>query len=88
MREIMHQKPVRDPFLILVNNPKQPVHARNCLKLRYFEEDYQKALKKLTLFFLSNPISFNEQVMKNKRGLKLVTSHRSRYKTSSDKFLD
>ena len=25
------------------------------------KEDYQKALKKLTLFFLSNPVSFNEQ---------------------------
>ena len=26
------------------------------------KEDYQKALKKLTLFFLSNPVSFNEQI--------------------------
>ena len=25
------------------------------------KEDYQKALKKLTLFSLSNPVSFNEQ---------------------------
>ena len=25
------------------------------------KEDYQKALKKLTLFFLSNPVPFNEQ---------------------------
>ena len=30
--EIMHQKPVQDPFLILVNNPKQLFHARNCFK--------------------------------------------------------
>ena len=30
--EIMHQKPVRDPFLILVNNQKQPFHAKNCFK--------------------------------------------------------
>ena len=26
--EIMHRKPVQDPILILVNNPKQPFHAR------------------------------------------------------------
>ena len=25
------------------------------------KEDYQKAFKKLTLFFLSNPVPFNEQ---------------------------
>ena len=30
--DIMHQKPVQDPYLILVNNPKQPLHARNCFK--------------------------------------------------------
>ena len=30
--EIMHRKPVRDPFLILVNNSKQRLHARNCFK--------------------------------------------------------
>ena len=29
----VYQKLVLDPFLILVNNPKQPLHARN-----YFED--------------------------------------------------
>ena len=55
-KENVHQKLVPDPFLIFVNNPKQLLHARN-----YFEnkEYYQKALKKLTLFFLSNPVPFN-----------------------------
>ena len=53
------------------------------------KEDYQKVFKKLTLFFLSNPISFNEQDHeKQKKNLKLVISHLSGYKTSSDKFLD
>ena len=33
--ENVHQKPVPDPFLILVNNRKQPLDARNYL--RYFE---------------------------------------------------
>ena len=31
------------------------------LKIDTFKEYYQKALKKLTLFFFSNTISFNEQ---------------------------
>ena len=42
----VQQKLVPDPFLNLVNNPKQ---------------DYQKALKKFTLFFLSNTVPFNGQ---------------------------
>ena len=29
--EKMHQKLAPDPFLILLNNPKQPLHARNSL---------------------------------------------------------
>ena len=31
------------------------------LKIRYFEEDYQKASKKLALFFLLSPVPFNGQ---------------------------
>ena len=27
--ENVHQKQATDPFLILLNNPKQPLHARN-----------------------------------------------------------
>ena len=34
--ENVYQKLVPDPFLILVNNPKQPLHARNCLKNKMF----------------------------------------------------
>ena len=41
----MHQKLTPDPFLILLNNPKQPVHARNSFKSKILKEDYQKALK-------------------------------------------
>ena len=48
----MHQKLVPDPFLILVNNPKQALHARN-----FF--DYQKAFKKSTLFFHLNSAPLN-----------------------------
>ena len=32
------------------------------------KEDYQKALKKLTLFFLSNPVPFNGQIYQKQKG--------------------
>ena len=53
----------------------------------YFEGGLSKSHKKLT-FLLLKPIPFNEQNYKNKRDLKLVTSHSPGYKTSSEKFLD
>ena len=34
--ENMHQKLVPDPIFILVNNPKQPLHARNSFKNKIF----------------------------------------------------
>ena len=60
----MYQKLVRDPFLILVNNPKQPLHARNSFE----NKDYQKPLKKSTLFFLLNPVPFNVQSYQKQKG--------------------
>ena len=38
------------------------------LKIRYFEEDYQKALKKLISFFLLNPVPFNGQSYLKEKG--------------------
>ena len=38
------------------------------LEISISKEDYQKAFKKLTLFFLSNPVPFNEQSYKKLRG--------------------
>ena len=38
------------------------------LKIRYFEGDYQKPLKKSTLFFLPNPVPFNAQSYKKQKG--------------------
>ena len=32
------------------------------------KEDYQKALKKATFFFLSNPVPFNRQIYQKQRG--------------------
>ena len=57
------------------------------LKLDVLKQDYQKALKRVTLFFLLNPVPFNRQNYQNKRGLELVTSRYSGYETSSEKFL-
>ena len=40
--------------------------------------DYQKVLKKLTLFFLLNPVPFNEQSYQKQKGP--GTSHQSLFK--------
>ena len=65
--ENVHQRLVPDLFILLVKNPKQPLHARNSFK-RYFEKGFQKALKKLTLFFLTNPVPFNGQIYQKQKG--------------------
>ena len=58
--ENIHQKLVPGPFLILVNNPKQPLHARSSFKNKIF---WNRIIKKpsKTLFFLSNQFPFNGQ---------------------------
>ena len=38
------------------------------LKQDILKEDYQKALKKLNLFFLSNPVPFNGQTYQKQKG--------------------
>ena len=64
----MQAKLVPDLFIILVNNTKQPLHVRNYLKVRYLNEDYQKALKKATSFFLSKAVPFNRQSYQKQKG--------------------
>ena len=44
------------------------------------KEDYQKAFKKLTLFFLSDPVSFNGQNYQKRKGSGTSDSHFSGYK--------
>ena len=44
--ENMYQMLVPDPFF-LVNNPKQPLHARTILRIKYFERELPKAFKKV-----------------------------------------
>ena len=56
----MHQKLVPNPFLTLWYKLKQPLQARNSFKSMYFERGLSKTL-------LMN------KVIKNRRGLELVT---------------
>ena len=63
---------IPDPCFILVNNPKQPLHARNYFKNKIFWKRIIKkliiTLKKLTLVFLSNPAPFNRQSYEKQKG--------------------
>ena len=44
------------------------MHAKNSLKIRYFERGLSKSLKKLTLFFVLNPVPFKGQVYQKQKG--------------------
>ena len=50
-------KLIPDPFLILVNNPKQPLHARNSFTNRIFWKRIIQKFKKVNFTFLSNRMS-------------------------------
>ena len=39
----MHQKLIPDPILILFKSPKQPLHARILLQIKYFERELSKS---------------------------------------------
>ena len=58
------------------------------LKTRYFERRLSKSLKKANfIFFFQSQSLFVDKIMKNKRGMEIVTNHSTGYKTSSKKFL-
>ena len=44
------------------------MHAKNYFKSKILKEDYQKALKKVTSFFLWNPVPFNRQNYQKQKG--------------------
>ena len=48
-------------FFILVNNPKQPLHARNYFKNKILWKRLSECLKKLNFFSLTNPVPFDGQ---------------------------
>ena len=75
----MQQKLVPDLFIISANNPKQS-------KVRYFERVLSKSLKKSNFIFFRTQSFLIDKIIKNKRGLELITSHYSGYETSSEKF--
>ena len=65
----MQKKLVPDLFIILVNNPKQPVHARTYFKGKIFRKRIiKKSLKKVTFFLLLSPVPFNRQNYQKEKG--------------------
>ena len=55
------------PFIILINNLKQPLHARNCFKVRYFERRLSKSLEKGNfIFFGTQSLSIDKIFQKQK----------------------
>ena len=78
--ENMHQKLVLDSFLILANNPKQPLHARNSFKNKYlckpshditnysasiYPFESRKCEKVQEIEYLSNEKSFLDVIKKH-----------------------
>ena len=58
----VHQNLVPNPYHILVNNLKQPLHARNFFKRKIFRKTIiRKLSKRLSLFFLLNQVLFSGQ---------------------------
>ena len=62
-------KLVPDSILILVSNPKQPLHAKNSFKkIKYFERRLSKSLTTVNLTFFLNPVPFSgKSYQKQKR---------------------
>ena len=74
---------VSDPFLILINSPKQSMHVRNYFENKIF---WKKPLKNQLHFFLCIQSLFIDKIIKNKRGLELVTSLSLGCKTCLENF--
>ena len=54
----VHQKLAPDPFLILLNSQKKPLHTRNSFKNKCFERGLSKTLKKVKFIFSFDPRPF------------------------------
>ena len=84
----MHQKLAPDPFLILVHNPKQPLHARNSFENNIiWKRIIKKPLKSQLYFSFRTQSLLMCKVIKNKRALELVTSRSSGFSACSEKFI-
>ena len=64
-----------------------PLFFSLAVKIRYFEKGLSKSLKKVNFIFSFEPSPF-EWTKLSKKGLELVTSCSSGYKTISEQFLD
>ena len=58
MQKMCTPKASPRPLFILLNNPKQPLHARNFFKISYFERGLSKSLKKVNFIISFKPSSF------------------------------
>ena len=75
-------------FLLLLNIPKWPLHARNYFKNKIFwNRITKKPWKSQLYFFFQTQFLLMDKVIKNKGGLELGTSRFSGCKASSEKFL-
>ena len=78
----MHQKLATDAFLTLLNNPKQPLHAKNYFKNQVlWKRIIKKPLK--SLFFPSSPVPLSGQSYEKQKGP--GTNHQSLFR-SQNKF--
>ena len=82
----MHQKLVPDPLLILVNNSKQPLYARNSFTSKILWKIIKNPYKSQIYFFFWNQSPLMDRVIENKSGLELVPSRSSGYEKSPEKF--
>ena len=66
----------------MLNNPKQPLDARNLLKISYFERELSKSLKKVNFIFFSNPVPFTGQSYQRRKlsGIRHQSHFRSQNK--------
>ena len=56
---------VPDPFFVLINNQKQPLHAKNSFKNKIF---CKEIIKKVKFIFFLNPAPFNGQSYQKQKG--------------------
>ena len=65
----MQPKLVPDPFLILLNKTKQPLHERNYFKNKVFRKKIiKKPWKSWVCLFLLSPVPFNRQDCEKLKG--------------------
>ena len=57
------------------------------MKVLFMKEDYQKALKSEFYFFFRTQSLLMDKIIKNKRGVELMTSRSSGYEKRSAKLL-